>query len=251
MDESTFAVVKPKPRIVGTGLIALDVITDRANDARMTLAAGGSCGNVLAILGYLGWAAYPVARMNGDAASRLIHDDLTRWGVRCDYSRLEPHADTPIVVQRNRVNRDGQRTHSFTFKCPTCGQWLPRFRPVTRHAVHMIKAKIAKPTVFYMDRVSRGILDIADACRSMGAVMFFEPTGVGDPALFEEALELAHVVKFAHDRVDASALGAMSRLNVRLAIQTQGENGLRYLSRLENHGKHRWRHVDKTPPSRS
>ena len=244
MDESIFSVVKPKPRIVGTGLIALDIITEPARSTEMKLAAGGSCGNVLAILSFLGWAAYPVSRMNGDTASQLIHDDLKRWGVRFNFSRLEPHADTPIVVQRNRLNRHGQRKHSFSLRCPKCERWLPMYRPVTARAVHNIKSKIVNPAVLYMDRVSRGVLEIARLCRAKGAVVFFEPASARDPSLFSEALELAHIVKFAHDRLDASDVKTKSGSRAGLIIQTLGARGLRYLNRLDSPDRIRWRHLD-------
>ena len=118
------------------------------------------------------------------------------------------------------------------------------YRPVTTRAVHAIRSKIVKPAVLYMDRVSRGVLDIARLCRAKGAVIFFEPASVGDPTLFGEALELAHVVKFAHDRLDASDVRTKRGSGPGLIIQTQGARGLRDLNRSDSPDRIRWRHLD-------
>src|ERR1044071_1853044 len=82
---SSFEVTAPPPTVIGTGLIALDVIVKRASQpsGRWT---GGTCGNVMSILSYLGWGAYPVARLNGDDASKQVLQDLERWGVRLQFS---------------------------------------------------------------------------------------------------------------------------------------------------------------------
>ena len=45
------------------------------------LSAGGSCGNVLSILGYLGWDSYPVARLANDEAGAGVMHDLKRWHI--------------------------------------------------------------------------------------------------------------------------------------------------------------------------
>ena len=75
--------VKPAPTIVGTGLVALDVVFGIADTSRPTSkAAGGTCANVLTALSFLGWNAYPLARLGSDGASELVVQDLERWKVR-------------------------------------------------------------------------------------------------------------------------------------------------------------------------
>src|SRR5690606_31370429 len=56
------------PLVVGTGLIALDVVLDDNEPDRQRCYAGGTCGNVLTILSYLGWLAVPVSRIRRDRA---------------------------------------------------------------------------------------------------------------------------------------------------------------------------------------
>ena len=57
-----------QPKVFGTGLIALDLVIGPDPESPVRSWAGGTCGNVLSILSFLGWDAYPIARMNGDPA---------------------------------------------------------------------------------------------------------------------------------------------------------------------------------------
>ena len=59
-----------------------------------------------------------------------------------------------------------------------------------------------------MDRVSRAALNLGARAAEQGAVVVFEPSGKSDPKLFQEALQLAHVVKYADQRL-TEASGAM------------------------------------------
>ena len=66
---SPFALAEPAPVVVGTGLVALDVVMNSDAHQPPRLWAGGTCGNVLTSLSYLGWQAYPVSRLNKDTAA--------------------------------------------------------------------------------------------------------------------------------------------------------------------------------------
>src|ERR1700677_1765137 len=88
-----------KPVVLGTGLVALDVVI--ADDATTDpiLCAGGTCGNVLIAHAFLGWDAYPIARLRSDSASKRVIEDLKRWGVKLDFVSLSESGSTPVVVQ--------------------------------------------------------------------------------------------------------------------------------------------------------
>ena len=103
-----------RPSIFGTGLIALDVVIGPDPETPVRSWAGGTCGNVLSILAYLGWDAYPVARMNGDVASELVRADMARWGVHLDWTTCAPTTHTPMIVQEIQRRRDGRSGHRFS-----------------------------------------------------------------------------------------------------------------------------------------
>ena len=63
MDRRIFPVASPRPVCAGTGLVALDIVFNGDSTVPPRMWAGGSCGNVLTILSYLGWQAVPLARL--------------------------------------------------------------------------------------------------------------------------------------------------------------------------------------------
>ena len=230
-----------RPKIVGTGLIALDVVMGTNPDAPVGCWTGGTCGNVLCILAALGWDAYPVARMNGGAASDRVRGDMARWGVHLDWTACAPTAHTPIIVQQIRC-RDGRPEHRFSWSCPRCGKWLPPYRPITVCMAEMMKPTLAGTSVFFFDRLTRATLLLAAEASSRGAVVVFEPSGKAPGGLVAEAIALAHVIKYADDRL-AGVRGAMEEDSATLLeIQTRGELGLMYRHRL-GRGVSDWMHL--------
>ena len=238
-DPSTKAAEEPFRAVAfGTGLIALDVIIDSETTVKPTLVAGGTCGNVLASLAFFGWTSYPVARLNGDAASRILQEDLAGWGVELKFATQVPQRSTPIIVQTTRRDARGVPKHSFSSVCPECGGWFPRFQAVRQESADAVlrclpeKSPLRGAQVFFFDRVSRASLTLAEQFAADGALVVFEPSGVGKENLFEEALRLAHVLKYSRER--------MPRLSARppmgperlLEIETRSADGLMYRSPL-------------------
>jgi fructokinase len=220
------------PSAFGAGLIALDLIVSADSSSSFRAHAGGTCGNVLTALAYLGWNSYPIARLGDDAASQVVRADLSRWGVHLDHASCTPSAHTPIVVQQIRRKRDGTPTHSFSWACPRCGKRLPSFQPVTRAVVEAIAPHLQGAKVFFMDRLSRGILDLAALAAKSGALVMYEPSGVAEPRLLKEAIALAHVVKYAETRLsEVKDLWSRDAATL-IEIQTLGDRGLRYQHKL-------------------
>lgn len=215
------------PRVLGAGLVALDLVVSPDAHVPIQAWAGGTCGNVLAILAWHGWDALPIARMNGDSASERVRSDLERFGVNMSLADCAPVTNTPIVVQEIRRNRSGAATHRFSWACLQCGGWLPSFKPVTRDVVERVQPFIADSSAFFFDRVSRGTLELAREAATAGAVVMFEPSGRGDDKMFNEALELAHIVKYADQRM-ANLTDEGPSENRVLEIQTLGAEGLRF-----------------------
>lgn len=239
--DSIFALFDPPPVVVGTGLIALDVVLDGADPAHiLPVTAGGTCGNVLAILSYLGWQAFPVTRLGDDAAARRIRQDLARWGVRLDFASSGPSSATPVYIQRMRRDASGMPSHTFLRVCPLCGRRLPGYQPIVLTAAMDVAMHMGYPIVFFMDRVSPGVLALANVSRARGAIIVFEPSGVGDPRLFREAVSLAHILKYSHERMERrDDDGAAPSLE----IQTLGREGLRYRHKIGSTRMGAWRHV--------
>jgi sugar/nucleoside kinase (ribokinase family) len=189
----------------------------------------------------LGWDAYPVARLDSDAASQRVKADLRRWGVHLDYVACAPTKATPIVVQEIRRDKTGSPRHRFSWSCLNCGTWLPSYQPVTASSVEPLAAQMAEPTVFFMDRLSRASLMLASAAAARGAVVVFEPSARSDDRLLREALRIAHIVKYADERFHRID-GVFTRGTPTLVeVQTLGAEGLRFRHRLNLHGVNAWK----------
>jgi sugar/nucleoside kinase (ribokinase family) len=238
-----------QPAVLGAGLVTLDVVLSASAARPPVFRAGGTCGNVLSILSYLGWEAFPIARLGSDAASAIVRADLARWNVSLEFSAKAPKAATPIIVHTIHQNRNGIPIHRFALSCPLCGSWFPTFRPVTIEAADEVVEAVDgsapdgfAPRVFFFDRVSRGTLTLARALAGHGALVVFEPSSVGDSKLFAEAIAVAHVLKYSHERLPRLADKIPFNSQRLLEIETCGSDGLRYRSRLLS--SLRWHSLD-------
>jgi fructokinase len=107
--------------------------------------------------------------------------------------------------------------------------------------------RLGTPRVFFFDRVSRGALVLAQAFASRGAAVVFEPSAVGNLALFREAWGLAHVVKYSHERLQELPPDVEVSESAPLQIETLGSEGLRYRSRLAGCVTKAWQRLESLP----
>ena len=239
--------------VVGAGLVALDVVVNVSTGESPRYFAGGTCGNVLTILSFLGWQARPIAMLKDDGLSQLLIDDLEQWGVDTSFVSRTPDGSTPVIIEKIREAADGTRSHSFSLRCPCCGAYLPGYKSIRAKSAEQVSEMIGHPQVFFLDRVSRGTLTLAKSAREQGALVVFEPSGMGEPRLFREAWSVAHVVKYANDRlrdITDLDLECEVRGDLLLKIETLGASGLRYRSRLSDSETSGWNTLQVIAPPR-
>ncbi len=234
-----FRVESPKPIAVGAGLIALDLVINGKPEVPRRCWAGGTAGNVLIILSYLGWEAYPIARLKDGRATDLLLKDLKRWEVDTSLVYLDTFGVTPIVVERLRRSEAGVVKHKYEWTCPDCGSWLPRFRPLPTKAVAKIVDNMPTSQVFFFDRVARSSIDLAHEAKSKGALVVFEPSEARKENLLPECLKVADVVKYSSDR-QKNLHETTDDIEIPLEIETNGAEGLRYRIR-RSCGSRPWR----------
>jgi fructokinase len=139
---------------------------------------------------------------------------------------------TPIVVQHNKSTPTGA-AHSFSLRCPTCGAWLPRQQPIRADMARSLISTLPTAQVFFFDRASRGALALAECAKAEGAVIVFEPASARSATVFTDALRLADIVKYSHDRLP-NLFDRPGKRHQVLEIETLGEAGLRYRARLKS-----------------
>lgn len=228
--------------IAGTGLLALDVlIADPGTESASTY-AGGTCGNVLSILGYFGWRATPIATVGDDSAGKRLLADLRQWSVSLDRVVVDSASRTPVFVQTLHKDPQGRPRHSFNTACPLCGGAL-----YASSAVEVAPAEFLRsdaPDFFFMDRLSPSILVMAESARRLGATVVYEPSVESDRHFWSEALTLVDVLKYSDDRFQPFDFDA-HRVNGRAfwEVQTLGARGLRFC-RNAREGKAEWIALD-------
>jgi fructokinase len=215
-------------RVIGIGLVALDIVIDEGTDERVGAWAGGSCGNVVSILSWMGWDAAPVARLDDTQNSRIVRDDLRRWDVDERWLSLGSSVPAPVYVERLRATGNGMVTHRFDRFCPSCGGRLPRYQPVVRDALAPVIESLERWGVLYVDRPSAGAVLLAQKARTQGLLVFFEPSARGTPAQLAALAAEADVVKYSVDRLTQDDRALIAAAAPTLEVETLGAAGLRY-----------------------
>jgi fructokinase len=220
--------LKKKNVVVGTGLIALDIVLDVNNKKAKFVSAGGSCGNVMSVLSILGWDAIPIAKLKKDPASSLILKEYKRTGINTKSVILNDEGRTPVYLQKNVGTRKGSPRHRFLISCPNCNRQFPKHKPIDPGtAAVTMNSILPKPTVFYFDKVSKGSVELARLAKKIGAVILFEPSRPGIISIFKEAVEISDIVKYSH-QYKGLLQRYLDNITTKLVIETKGKDGLRY-----------------------
>ncbi len=215
-------------RILGIGLVALDVVVDERNGERVGSWAGGSCGNVLSILGWFGWHAAAVARLNSEHNSELVRADLVRWNVDTRWLTLGDPVQAPVYIERLRRIGDGTMVHRFDTCCPECGKRLPSYQPVTRAALVPVIESLGAWDLLYIDRPSAGATLLAHEANERGVQVVFEPSARGSGSHLQAIASCADIIKYSSERLTAQDRDVIAAASPALEIETFGDRGLRY-----------------------
>ena len=212
--------VKGDYTCMGSGLVTLDVIF-RADSGEPEFMAGGSCGNVLTILSYLGWKSLPVVRLGCDIEGDRVVEDMGTWGVQDRFIERDPRTDSPKIMQRTYVGKNPR--HTFSLRCAH-GKRLPYARPFRLSSLRQIEDGIPTAHVFYFDRATPSSVEIARRQKRLGALIVFEPPRLRDEKNFRACVEISDILKHCGD-AEPEDYGC---IRPPLEIQTRGRKGLRY-----------------------
>lgn len=212
-----------RPSISGAGFVTLDVALDQASRV-IYRGVGGTTGNVLSILAFLGWHSMPVVRVGTDHIGSSVLREFRELGVDVRHMGAESTLETPLIFQFATQPSSPPR---YGFECPSCGKARRFTRELVDTGFQAALDDVSSTNVFFFDRVTRGAVEMAEAARDGGATVFFEPSSVGaDAGLFAKALRAAHVVKYSADRIPWSLSELLD--SGFIEIQTMGAKGLRF-----------------------
>ncbi|QAB01158.1 hypothetical protein DC439_25540 (plasmid) [Agrobacterium tumefaciens] len=210
--------LKRRADVVGTGFTVLDRLYQDGHFSDESL--GGSCGNVLVSLAMLHRAVAPILRLGLDLAGERLMTEFCEAGAIVEHIHRKPELRSPILAEKLDT---ASGIHRFSFTCPETDTDLPRYEPIGEPELAEALPLLQACSVFYTDRLSESILKAMRAARAGGAIVFFEPSEIGNSDLFERALELSTILKYSSDRLD-DELDGMA-LNC-VKIVTHGSSGL-------------------------
>lgn len=219
---------------VGSGFLALDIVLNGKVESPIKFFAGGTCGNVIAILSFLGWSSFPIARLAKNKYTDLLLKDLVNCKVKTDYVTKTQDGSTALIIHRIKKNKDGKPIHRFEFKWPKTKEWLPSYKPVLARSID--KYKNLTPTVFFFDKVNRSSIELAKYYKQNGSLIYFEPSSIKDEKMFLECIHVANIVKYSNERIK-SFVTLVPKGIADLEIETLGHEGIKYRTKNKIHWK--------------
>lgn len=223
-----------KMKCSGSGFVTLDLLESGIGN-EFPVSAGGSFGNVMLILAYLGWEAAPILRLGQDWPAQQIMENFKQYCVQSSAIQLDPSVNTPVIIQHQQPGK--AKDHRFIHRCPQCTAFFPSYTPVKVTSMESHRDILQATDVYFFDRASPSAIRGAQIAKSAGAFVVFEPSSFGNEAQLAKAIRTSDVVKFSNDRSRDS--GAESLCHDVICIETHGALGLRF--RLPQvSGDHEW-----------
>lgn len=235
------------PSILGAGLLCLDIIN---RDGRTQYLNGGSCGNIISALSFLGWGASIITGRFGDSAGKIIDENLKMLGI----DKIEVGnklSETPRIIENVIYEKNEEGTHEFLLTCPQCGRKLPGIKPLEKKSAEVICQSTRRFNVFYSDRTSPGIKFLRTVEASKGSWTVYEPNSARNlESFFTNSIE-SHIVKFSSDRISFTLAEKLRIMEEKgktvLIVRTDGKNGLDFCYRKRDTTLTKWIHLDAQP----
>lgn len=229
--------------VLGAGFLCVDIIQ---RQGRREAALGGTAANVLSILSKLGRKAVFVSACYDGAWGEWLQAALNARDIDV-YPFSKSRTAAPRVIE---VLDERTRKHHFQTVCPVCGRGLSKVvLPDRAHVKDDLTAHIGRANVFFYDRISPGIREIA--ARNQNGWNFYEPNSCRSYRVFLDSLREANILKFSQSRVPQAyterLAGDLQGSEVQLIIVTMGADGFRFSFRKMDDRLSEWIAV---PPKR-
>lgn len=218
-------------RVIGAGLACLDIINE---GKKISIMNGGTCANVMTALAQL-----------GEDATMLLPDyinDIHKDEFYLTFKRLNVdllfYGKTKQKIPRIVETYDDKHRHLFYTKCPQCKKNLIKNRFLTKREIKVLPGVFKEYEVFFTDRISDGIKEIAKEMNTIQAKVFYEPNSGRNLNALVEMAKLSNVLKFSTERISMSlaeeVLAQCQDSILEVVIATHGKKGLSYCCKMNN-----------------
>ncbi|MBR1435407.1 MAG: hypothetical protein IJ584_09890 [Bacteroidales bacterium] len=225
-----------KKSIIGSGIYMLDKIVKRSypewpkmrpfTEESVIEEVGGTCGNVMCILSWLGWDAMPQVCLDESEEGFKMKSDLISYGCDPRFVTNSPDGGTTILRCTHKKNPDGSPSVSFRAGSPGGSRFPKRhFLRVKDEAPAFLGKLEEAPGVYFFDDPAAGHRLIAKELREKGSLVYFEPSKISTNADMD-AVKVSDIVKFSGENVPDCSFTEV--FDDKLFIQTLGADGLRF-----------------------
>lgn len=225
-----------KKTVIGSGVYILDTIVVREypewpklrpfTEHTVLEEVGGTCGNVMCILSWLGWKTTPqVSLDDSDEGLKMAHD-LARYGCDCRYVTNTPEGGTTLLRCTHKKDAEGRKSIAFRAGSPG-GSRFPKhhYLRARDEAPAFLEGLEEAPGVYFFDDPAAGHRLIARTLRARGSLVYFEPSAIKTNADLD-AVSASDIIKFSGENVPDTSFS--DRFDDKLFIQTLGADGLRF-----------------------
>ncbi len=186
---------------------------------------GGTCGNVMCMLSWLGWDARPLVCLDDSPEGLKITEDLKRYGCDCQYVSNSPGGGTTLLRCTHKKSADGQHVMSVRAGSPGGSRFPKRhFLRARDEAQIFLDQLIEMPSVFFFDDPAAGNRLLAKVLKGRGAMVYFEPSKVATNADLD-AVKASDIIKFSDENVPDVSFA--DDIHGKIFIQTMGPKGVR------------------------
>lgn len=217
---------------LGAGTFPLDNLQEKIgkNVNIIYQHVGGTAGNVMTILAWMGWHTLPAARLDDSEAGLLIKADLESYGCDTRLVSNTPDGGTTILDIIHKTDRDGKPKTAYMAHSPRGGRFVNHRFWTMKQAQELIDSLEEMPDVFFFDRCAPGNILLAQLFHERGVLVYYEPNEPVDRN-FLRAVAASDIVKFSNEKhPDVSFTEGFTD---KLFIQTLNEKGLRFKLRAE------------------
>ena len=213
---------------LGAGTFPLDNLLMKGADGSIETIyqhVGGTAGNVMSILAWMGWQTLPAARLDDSEVGLQLKADLESYG--CDTRFLTNTADggTTILDIIHKTGRDGKPKTAYMAHSPRGGRFVNHRFWTLKQAQALFDSLDQMPDIFFFDRCAPGNILLAELLYERGVLVYYEPNEPVDRN-FLRAVAASDIVKFSNERhPDVSFTEGYTD---KLFIQTMNQEGLRY-----------------------
>lgn len=228
-----------KKCVLGTGNFALDIVYQREYpegfdpgkkrnpfiDKLVIEEVGNTCGNVMAMLPYLGVATYPIGHFDESREGLKITADLKRYGADTRFVKNSPAGGTTLMTCIHKLDQNGQHIMSHRSTAPN--SHFPKRKQLRKDEVPLFLAELDfKPDAYFFDVSDAGPRELAKALKEQGVLVYYEPEDNKEMSKFLRCVEVSDIIKFSGARIVDIAF--VAQYPDKLFIRTMGEDGMEY-----------------------